>query len=1509
MKKYVKKLTSAAMAFAILCSTYTLDVAVTHASASEAKIQAQFYVAVNGNDSNDGSQSRPFATLDRAKKAVAAMNGNMIGNIIVNIGAGDYFLDNTMEFNEKDSGSNGYEVIYRSADGVGAANFIGGDEITGWTLATEADVTGFDLDRSLLGKVYKVQLDKGKYDFNTLYVNDQRAVMARTRNRDNNPNFPMAKGEYVRSTGGDNKNFNMKYKAGDLDQKAITGMMNAQARGEKEIAQVFVWDGGDWDWFTNTVPIQTINASANEFKFPRDPNYPEKYRTKYNIGTGARYFLQGNLAFMDVEGEYHYNKATGVLYYYPKAGDGNIANQTIIVPTMQQVLRFKGADKLNDGKVDLAAVPDPQKQVHNITIDGLGIKDTEFADYYSYSWNWGDAGAGIGYHPKESTGSTNPSYSESTERPEFRVGSVTLTDANHITIINTRVKNAGMYGIVFAGDNQYNRLENSVVENTGNGGIMFDGGYPGIGKYNNHNIINNVLIHNVGEQVGHAVGFTLLSSGQNEIAHLEIFNTPKRAILVLGGYRRDGNGADKNYDEIKDMYTVGNHLKDVYVHDAQQDAGEDSAVFLSWLLSGKDVNRLHGSNDPNKLTTNLGGIDTAMDRYNYLDQFIIANIGADPSVIEKCTAGGLDTAMGATGTNLTHIKGVNTQAHSLAIRPGSYGDMYITNNTTSNIGEYDVLKTFDDSKLDYNNIGLTATFPSELRVSKRTYPTPPENIYFGDDFEASNKLNTKKWTVEKGKVDMYFGNVFMSEDPLVGKRSLPINADANPGGVVVSRTFENSLNKIVEVKYMDRRKDYAYCDRTEATGPNEIMPNSFIRVDDGVNALGLGAVGSVSKDYYQIKKGNQLIQTNVRRAFGWHTFKFDYTSGTDVKLYIDDQVVGTFAAASFSYIGMGDWEGTGGKAFFDQLYVYGGKEAPPVEDLPTAPPPVELTKDIFSENFEGAAPTVFSRNKNKATVEVITEPGNASNKVMHVKSPDDLVYLATSEVWSNYTFESKVKIDNFNVSAQRQPWDNFAPVWYAKDSGDNNHNFNRYSLKYRIASKDFTLYRRSGGDTDMIAKPAPADFVGTWHDYKITTMNGVITAYIDGNKIFEYTDTANKGGTIGFDGINAEYYVDDIKVTRQKTANPSADKESGKYATSLNIKLTPALNDQSIYYTIDGSDPRTKGQLYDNDEGLTISKSTTLKIAAIGEGMLYSDVVEYTYTFENDQQEAFTLSLNQPSYSLAIGDTHQSVVTATYKDSGTVKDVTSLAVFATADGNISAVDHKGVVTGITEGSTTISASYGGETVTAQVHVTKRDAQQTAVQMTGPASVLKGDSFAVRLGLKQVQEPIFAQDMMIQYDPKLYEFKDEVAMRDGLTVYTQPSSTPGQIRLIIASLGADHAIATDADVVELKFAAKQVAQSASGAIAVTSATIGDAEGKERQALPASVTVEVTAVPALPGDVNQDGKYSIADLAMAAAHYGMTQQHPDWSKFKTADVDGNGVIDIVDLAAIAKKIIEA
>ncbi|MWV44771.1 hypothetical protein GRF59_14215 [Paenibacillus sp. HJL G12] len=56
------------------------------------------------------------------------------------------------------------------------------------------------------------------------------------------------------------------------------------------------------------------------------------------------------------------------------------------------------------------------------------------------------------------------------------------------------------------------------------------------------------------------------------------------------------------------------------------------------------------------------------------------------------------------------------------------------------------------------------------------------------------------------------------------------------------------------------------------------------------------------------------------------------------------------------------------------------------------------------------------------------------------------------------------------------------------------------------------------------------------------------------------------------------------------------------------------------------------------------------------------------------------------------------------------------------------------------------------------------------------------------------------------------------------------------------------------------------------------------------------------------MNQDGKISIGDLAIAAVHYGKGSSSPDWAQAKKADINGDGKVDIADLAAIASKILD-
>ncbi|MBB3112853.1 GH43 family beta-xylosidase/uncharacterized protein YjdB/lysophospholipase L1-like esterase [Paenibacillus phyllosphaerae] len=58
----------------------------------------------------------------------------------------------------------------------------------------------------------------------------------------------------------------------------------------------------------------------------------------------------------------------------------------------------------------------------------------------------------------------------------------------------------------------------------------------------------------------------------------------------------------------------------------------------------------------------------------------------------------------------------------------------------------------------------------------------------------------------------------------------------------------------------------------------------------------------------------------------------------------------------------------------------------------------------------------------------------------------------------------------------------------------------------------------------------------------------------------------------------------------------------------------------------------------------------------------------------------------------------------------------------------------------------------------------------------------------------------------------------------------------------------------------------------------------------------------------GDINGDNRYSIGDLSIAAAHYGKTNADPNWTTIKSVDLNNDGVIDIIDLVALARLILE-
>lgn len=84
-----------------------------------------------------------------------------------------------------------------------------------------------------------------------------------------------------------------------------------------------------------------------------------------------------------------------------------------------------------------------------------------------------------------------------------------------------------------------------------------------------------------------------------------------------------------------------------------------------------------------------------------------------------------------------------------------------------------------------------------------------------------------------------------------------------------------------------------------------------------------GSVGQ--KDNYSVRASNSFtawIDTGIPRAKGWHEFKWDYSTGTDLKMYIDGQLVhSTTSIKSFDRINLSFvWDKADGRVFgFDNI--------------------------------------------------------------------------------------------------------------------------------------------------------------------------------------------------------------------------------------------------------------------------------------------------------------------------------------------------------------------------------------------------------------------------------------------------------------------------------------------------------------------------------------------------------------------------------------------------------------
>jgi len=289
------------------------------ARAAENASSADFYVAPNGNDNNKGTVDAPFATLERARKAVEALKkSRRSSSITVMLRGGTYFLAEPFKLRSSDSGSPAVPVIYEAYPGEKPV-ISGGRQITGWKVAN--------------GR-WTASLDPGTYRFfEQLFINDQRRYRPRTTKDgylyNDGPLFSNSPSENCRKFS-DKDNA---YECFDRFRFKGNDVANYQNLSDVEI--------DDFEkWCMSKLRLRSVDQSAH-IAYLTGPTI----QNVENAGflQGHRYLVENVKEALSQPGEWYLDRGVSPwqLTYLPKAGE-TAEKDAVIVPQQAQLLVAEG---------------------------------------------------------------------------------------------------------------------------------------------------------------------------------------------------------------------------------------------------------------------------------------------------------------------------------------------------------------------------------------------------------------------------------------------------------------------------------------------------------------------------------------------------------------------------------------------------------------------------------------------------------------------------------------------------------------------------------------------------------------------------------------------------------------------------------------------------------------------------------------------------------------------------------------------------------------------------------------------------------------------------------------------------------------------------------------------------------------------------------------------------------------------------------------------------------------
>ena len=285
-----------------------------NAQAQNFSPSVNYYVSPTGSDTNTGTQSSPFKSIQHARDLVRQLkntSGLPFGGIAVYLLAGEYSVNQTISFTEQDSGSVSSPIIYSAYPGAdvrftGAYNIPSSafsavtDSAVLQRIPSAARVNVLQADLKSLGfqdysdMTYSLQNEGETPSTSQFFVNDQLQSLAKW------PNTGYA------TMGAVTNNNTFVYSGTEP-----SSWENAED----------AWVSGFFgaDYWNEKIGISAINTNNSMITLEQNAIWN-------SMKAGQRYYVYNLLEELDTPGEWYLNRNTGMLYYYP---NGSLLDQKI----------------------------------------------------------------------------------------------------------------------------------------------------------------------------------------------------------------------------------------------------------------------------------------------------------------------------------------------------------------------------------------------------------------------------------------------------------------------------------------------------------------------------------------------------------------------------------------------------------------------------------------------------------------------------------------------------------------------------------------------------------------------------------------------------------------------------------------------------------------------------------------------------------------------------------------------------------------------------------------------------------------------------------------------------------------------------------------------------------------------------------------------------------------------------------------------------------------------------